>query len=162
MGGAQGGAGRVALQTAPAPGASTVVAPWAFDLTPVRTGLALLVVSSVSAFAADMTAGETAYGKCRPCHAVGEGAVNRVGPQLNGTVGRRIASVAAFKGYGETLKRMGGEGLIWTTDRLEAYLADPKAFASGTRMAFDGIRDETERADLVRFLRRFDPDGVEQ
>lgn len=131
-------------------------------MKPVQTGFALLVVSSVSALAADTAAGEAAYGKCRPCHALGEGAANRVGPQLNGIVGRRVASVAAFKGYGETLKRMGDEGLVWTADRLEAYLADPRAFASGTRMAFDGIKDETELANLIGHLRKFDPAGVER
>lgn len=131
-------------------------------MMPVQTGFALLVASSVSAFAADMTAGDLAYGKCRPCHAVGEGATNRVGPQLNGILGRRIASIAAFKGYGEALKRMGSEGLVWTADRLETYLADPKAFAPGTKMAFDGIKDETERANLIGHLGKFDPAGVER
>lgn len=109
-----------------------------------------------------MTAGEAAFGKCRACHALGEGAVDRVGPQSNGIVGRRVGSVATFKGYGETLKRMGGEGLVWTADRLTAYLGDPKAFAAGTKMMFDGIEDEAELAEPIDHLGRFDPTGVER
>ena len=55
-----------------------------------------LALSSTAAFAQDVTAGEAAFKKCSVCHAVGDGAANKVGPELNGLDGRKAGSVADY------------------------------------------------------------------
>ena len=118
-----------------------------------------LVAAAGSAFAADPAAGEKVFAKCKACHMIGEGAANRVGPQLNGIDGRQMASIAEFKGYGADLKAMGDAGKKWDAAELSKYLADPKAFNPGTKMAFAGVKDATELADVVAFISTFGADG---
>ena len=62
----------------------------------MAAGAALLLAAG-QASAQDAAAGEKLFAKCKACHAVGEGAKNRVGPQLNGVVGRKAGTVDGFK-----------------------------------------------------------------
>lgn len=117
-----------------------------------------LVAATGSAYA-DAAAGEKVYAKCKACHMIGEGAANRVGPQLNGIDGRGMASIADFKGYGADLKAMGEAGKKWDAAELAKYLADPKAYNPGTKMAFAGVKDATELADVVAYISSFGADG---
>ncbi len=117
-----------------------------------------LVAATGSAYA-DAAAGEKVYAKCKACHMIGEGAANRVGPQLNGIDGRGMASIADFKGYGADLKAMGEAGKKWDAATLATYLADPKAFNPGTKMAFAGVKDAAELADVVAYISSFGADG---
>ena len=118
-----------------------------------------LAAAAGSASAADVAAGEKAFAKCKICHAIGEGATNKVGPQLNGIVGRKMASVEGFKGYGADLKKMGEEGKAWDAAVLATYLTDPKAFNPGTKMAFAGVKDATELENVVAYVIQFGADG---
>mgnify|MGYP001627801465 FL=1 len=102
----------------------------------------------------DASEGAEVFRKCRACHTVGPDAVNRTGPHLNGLFGRAAASVDGVR-YSDGLTRMGNDGLIWDFDTLDAYIENPKAFASDTRMNFPGVKDEGERADLLAFLRQY-------
>lgn len=97
--------------------------------------------------AADPGAGEKVFRRCKSCHKVEDGA-RGVGPHLYGIVGRAVASVEGFK-YSDAVKGLGGE---WTVDRLGEWLADPKAYAPGTKMSFSGLRDAEDRAALIAFL----------
>ncbi len=90
--------------------------------------------------------------QCKACHQIGEGAVNRVGPQLNGVFGRRAGSAADFT-YSKSMSRMGADGLTWTLETLDAYIENPKALVSGTRMSYRGMEDPKARAALMAFLR---------
>jgi cytochrome c len=117
-----------------------------------------LVAATGSAYA-DAAAGEKVFAKCKACHMIGEGAANRVGPQLNGIDGRGMASIADFKGYGADLKAMGEAGKKWDAASLAAYIADPKAFNPGTKMAFAGVKDATDLADVVAYISSFAADG---
>lgn len=90
--------------------------------------------------------------QCKACHQIGEGAVNRVGPQLNGVFGRRAGSAADFT-YSKSMARMGADGLNWTLETLDAYIENPKALVSGTRMSYRGMEDPEARAALMAFLR---------
>ncbi|MDK9695939.1 MAG: c-type cytochrome [Siculibacillus sp.] len=118
-----------------------------------------LVAATGTAFAADVAAGEKAFAKCKICHAIGEGATNKVGPQLNGVDGRKMASVEGFKGYGSDLKGMGDAGKVWNAAELAKYVTDPKAFNPGTKMAFAGIKDATELENVVAYVLQFGADG---
>ncbi|WP_135449902.1 c-type cytochrome [Tabrizicola caldifontis] len=92
--------------------------------------------------------------QCKACHQIGEGAKNRVGPQLNRIFGRRAGSVPEFN-YSKSMERMGSDGLTWTLTTLDAYIANPKALVSGTRMNYRGLPDPAERAALLAFLREW-------
>ena len=95
----------------------------------------------------DVAAGEKVFALCRSCHVLDEG-VNRVGPSLYNIVGRASGSVPGFS-YSDANKN---SGVTWTTDVLFEYLADPKGFMPGTKMAFPGIKDAQDRANLVAYL----------
>ncbi|WP_136645895.1 c-type cytochrome [Tabrizicola sp. YIM 78059] len=92
--------------------------------------------------------------QCKACHQIGEGAKNRVGPQLNRIFGRRAGSVPEFN-YSKSMERMGSDGLTWTLTTLDAYIANPKALVSGTRMNYRGLPDPAERSALLAFLREW-------
>jgi cytochrome c len=90
--------------------------------------------------------------QCKACHQIGEGAVNRVGPQLNGLFGRKAGAEDGFN-YSKPMARMGADGLTWTLETLDAYIENPKALVSGTRMNYRGMADAESRAALMAFLR---------
>jgi len=120
----------------------------------------LLLAAAVSTPAAANLIGDADRGatlfqrQCSACHRIGPDAVNRVGPQLNGLFGRRAAAVPDFT-YSKSMARMGSDGLTWTLETLDAYVENPKALVSGTRMAYKGLKDEGQRADLLAFLRDY-------
>ncbi|SHL42714.1 c-type cytochrome [Roseibium suaedae] len=109
----------------------------------------------------DAAKGEKVFKKCAACHAVGEGAKNKVGPELNGIVGRTTASVADYK-YSPAMKEKGDEGHVWTAEELDTYLANPKGMVPKTKMAFAGLKKEDERADVIAYLKTFGADGKAQ
>ncbi|MEP5152207.1 c-type cytochrome [Planktotalea sp.] len=96
--------------------------------------------------------GAAVFKKCKACHQVGEGAKNRVGPQLNGIFGKAAGSDPDAK-YSKGMKRAGADGLIWTSETLDAFIENPKALVSKTRMSFRGISDPADRANLLAYLR---------
>ncbi len=101
----------------------------------------------------DAERGALVWRGCASCHSVGQGAPNRVGPHLNELFGRRAASVEGYR-YSEAMRRAGADGLTWTADTLDAYIAEPRALVTGTRMSFRGVKDPDDRRDLLAFLRR--------
>ncbi|PZQ80440.1 MAG: cytochrome c family protein [Ancylobacter novellus] len=126
---------------------------------------ALLVLGTVAA-AAETPAGDPAKGanvfkKCMACHAVGEGAKNKVGPELNGIIGRKMGSIEGFN-YSDTLKEHNAKGDVWTAEILSQYLENPKAFMPGVKMVFAGLPKESDRADLEAYLGTFNADGTKK
>ncbi|MEL6521856.1 MAG: cytochrome c family protein [Pseudomonadota bacterium] len=114
-----------------------------------------LAVAPVSVNAeGDPSKGERVFRKCQACHAVGEGAENKVGPVLNGIVGRAVGSVEGFQ-YSDALATLSADGKVWTEDELAAFLEKPRDYAKGTKMAFPGLRKEQERADVIAYLTTF-------
>lgn len=102
----------------------------------------------------DAERGAKLFSKCAACHQVGAGAKNRVGPHLNGIFGRKAAAVEGFS-YSKGIKRAASDGLIWDLVRLDAYLENPKALVSGTRMNSRGLKAEQDRHDVLAYLRGF-------
>lgn len=103
---------------------------------------ALLRVASVAA-------GERQFARCAACHASRRGVPDRNGPTLAGVIGAPVAGVSQRFGYTAALQRVGGR---WTPERLDAWLADPQAFAPGTSMGFPGLPDPLDRADVIAYL----------
>ncbi len=107
------------------------------------------------ALAQDAGAGKKVFAKCAPCHSVGPGATNKVGPNLNGLIGRKAGSVEGF-GYSDAMKN---SGITWDDASFKEYIADPKKKVPGNKMLFPGVKDELERDDLYAYVASFGPDG---
>ncbi|MCJ8144209.1 cytochrome c family protein [Ancylobacter sp. A5.8] len=123
---------------------------------------ALLAAGSTAALAdGDATKGANVFKKCMACHAVGEGAKNKVGPELNGIIDRKMGSVEGFK-YSDTLLEHNAKGDVWTADVLSQYLQNPKGFMPGVKMVFAGLPKDQDRADLLAYLAQFDLNGVKK
>ena len=99
---------------------------------------------------ADAAKGETTAAICKACHAFEAGAPSPIGPNLHDVVGRKIASVEGFN-YSPALKAHAGE--VWSYENLNHWITNPQAFASGTTMAFPGLPDAQQKADVIAFLR---------
>lgn len=89
--------------------------------------------------------GKALFPRCRACHEVGEDAGNRVGPHLNGVLGREAASVEGFD-YSPAMREMAADGLTWNADKLADFLIDPRSVVPGTRMVFPGLTPEDAKA----------------
>jgi cytochrome c len=120
--------------------------------------VAAAVLVSAPALAQDVANGEKVFKKCVACHAVGEGAKNKVGPQLNGVVGAVIGHEPSFK-YSAALQAKHDAGETWTEENLAAWLRNPKEFAKGTKMAFAGLKKDEEIADVIAYLKQFPATG---
>jgi S-disulfanyl-L-cysteine oxidoreductase SoxD len=116
--------------------------------------LALLIPVASASAEGDAAAGEKVFKKCAACHAVGEGARNKVGPELNDVVGRTAGTVDGFK-YSKAMVAAGEGGVVWSDDSLNTYLEKPKDFIKGNRMSFAGLKKEDDRADVIAYLKTF-------
>ena len=120
---------------------------------------ALVIIASsaaaTAALAQDAEAGKTSFNKCLACHAIGEGAKNKVGPELNGIDGRKSGTAANYN-YSDANKN---SGITWNEAQFKEYIKDPKAKIPGTKMVFAGIKNEKEVNDLWAYLSQFDKDG---
>ncbi|MCF6302894.1 MAG: c-type cytochrome [Devosiaceae bacterium] len=112
------------------------------------------VFSAPTYAAGDPERGEELYTKCIGCHQVGEGAVNRIGPQLNGIFDRPAGTIEGFR-YSNGMKRASADGLVWTLEKLDAFIEDPRILVSRTRMSFRGMKDGQDRTDLLAYLQQF-------
>jgi cytochrome c len=115
--------------------------------------LAALSTSAAAETLGDVDSGAKIFARdCEQCHMVGEGAKNRIGPTLNTIYGRRAGSIENFQ-YSKSMTRMGADGMDWTLERLDAYIENPRALVSGTRMTYRGLKDPSQRHDLMAYLR---------
>ena len=120
---------------------------------------ALVIIASSaaasSALAQDAAAGKTSFNKCLPCHSIGDGAKNKVCPELNGLDGRKSGTAEGYN-YSDANKN---SGITWNEAEFKEYIRDPKAKIPGTKMIFAGIKNEQEVNDLWAYLKQFDADG---
>jgi len=117
-----------------------------------------MIAPVAGAFAADgdPAAGEALFKqKCAVCHKIGEGAKNKVGPELNGLDGRKSGTVEGYS-YSDANKN---SGITWNEAQFKEYIKDPKAKVPGTKMSFAGIKNEKEINDLWAFVSQYDKDG---
>ncbi len=115
----------------------------------------VVIASSAAALAQDVAAGKTSFNKCLACHAVGDGAKNKVGPELNGLDGRKSGTAPDYS-YSDANKN---SGITWNEAQFKEYIKDPKAKIPGTKMIFAGIKNDQEVNDLWAFLAQYDKDG---
>ncbi|MFV0369921.1 MAG: c-type cytochrome [Hyphomicrobiaceae bacterium] len=104
------------------------------------------------AIAEDLANGAKVFRKCRACHDAGPIARNKVGPVLNGVHGRAAGSFPNFN-YSKAMRVAGEKGLVWDDVTLNGYIEAPTTYLPKNKMAFTGIKDEAERADLIAYLK---------
>jgi len=108
---------------------------------------AAATATKVAAVTGDATKGKKVFRKCKACHVV-DSAKNRVGPSLQGVIGRQIAAMDGFK-YSDAFKN---QDIAWTPENLTEFLTKPKAFIKGTKMAFGGLRKPADIENLIAYL----------
>lgn len=123
----------------------------------IAAGVALLALTTIASAEGDVAKGEKVFKKCAACHAVGPDAKNKVGPLMNGIVGRAVASVEGFK-YSPAMTEFGA-GKVWDEATLSGYLANPKGFVPKNKMAFVGLKKEDELKDVIAYLAQYNADG---
>ncbi len=121
----------------------------------VGCALALVVVAAPVAAEpiGDALAGQKVFAaECAACHQIGPDARNGIGPHLNDIFGRPAGADEGFS-YSRPMRRMAADGLIWTLETLDAYVENPRALVSGTRMNYRGLTDADARRDVLAYLR---------
>src|SRR6185312_5722150 len=118
----------------------------------------LPAVASAQQPAGDAAKGEQIFKTCGICHEIGPTAKVKVGPPLNGIVGRPWAS---WPGYGYSQGGQDGKAKcnVWTGALIEKWLENPRALVPGTKMIFPGLKTADQRANVIAYLSQFDIKG---
>ncbi len=96
----------------------------------------------------DVASGEKIFKKCAACHSINKGGKNNIGPALYNVVGRKIGGVTDYK-YSKALIAYGKE---WSFEELNGFLIKPAKWIKGTKMAYAGLRKESDRASVIKYL----------
>ncbi len=119
------------------------------SLAAVFGAIGLLALLPAGAQAADAAAGEGVFKRvCATCHNPTVEGPRKLGPTLHGLVGRKSGSVEGFR-YS---KANSEAGIVWTAEKLDPYLKNPREVVPGTTMAYAGLRNDDERANLIAYL----------
>ena len=100
---------------------------------------------------ADPAKGADVFKKCGACHTIEQGAPNGIGPNLYATIGEGVAEGKGGYAFSDALKAHGGK---WDFEALNAWLANPRKFATGTKMTFAGLPKEEDRANVIAYLNK--------
>jgi cytochrome c len=112
--------------------------------------LALATITPVAALAqaGDAVKGKVVFARCALCHDVKPGP-KKMGPALNGLFGRTSGTIAGFT-YSPAMQKA---KIRWDAKTLDAFLAKPNAVVPGNRMAFAGVPQAADRANLIAYLK---------
>ena len=112
--------------------------------------VALTVIMTVGTVeAGDSKKGKKVFSKCKACHTIKKGGKNRVGPNLYGVVGSKAAQVKGYR-YSKAMKN---SGITWDEATLDKFLTKPKKLVKKTKMAFGGLKKNSQRANLIAYLK---------
>jgi len=96
----------------------------------------------------DVVTGEKIFKKCAACHSIEKGGANKIGPALYGVVGSKVGHVSDYK-YSKALATYGKQ---WSFEELNGFLTKPASYLKGTKMSYAGLRKETDRASVIKYL----------
>ena len=96
----------------------------------------------------DIAHGEKVFKKCAACHSIVKGGKNAIGPALYNVVGRKVGSIEDYK-YSKALAAYDKK---WTFEELNGFLKKPAKYIKGTKMAYAGLRKESDRASVIKYL----------
>jgi cytochrome c len=109
----------------------------------------LIVTAGANAWAdGDPVKGKRVFNKCKTCHELTT-AKNKIGPTLQGVIGRKAGTVPGFK-YSSAMKE---SGIVWDEKTIQEYIADPKKMVPGNRMVLAPIKKEDQREDVIAFIK---------
>ena len=117
-------------------------------LSTVAALFGAVVFAALPASAQDLANGEKVWKKCKACHTLEEGGKNKIGPNLFGIVGAPAGLVEGFKYSNAFLEA----DLTWDEETLIAWLADPRDVVRGTKMAFPGLKKDSDIADVIAYM----------
>jgi len=112
------------------------------------TAAILVSLAGAAHAAGDAAKGKVTFQRCAICHRAEKDGGNGLGPNLFGVVGRKAGTVENFA-YSSAMKN---SGITWTPEKLTAYIEHPASVVPGNRMAFAGIGNAEQRADVVAYL----------
>ena len=115
----------------------------------------LIAASTVPGVAQDAQKGKTVFNVCLACHAIGPGAQNKIGPELNGLDGRKAGTVSNFD-YSDANK---SSGIVWNEATFKEYIKAPAVKIPDTKMIFPGLKNEQQINDVWAYINQFDADG---
>lgn len=123
--------------------------------TLLRSVIVLAIASIGNAASAapakdDAVLGKRLFLRCTACHTMSSKAPGKVGPHLQGIVGRKAGSVAGF-GYSPAIK---GSSIVWNEAMLDKWLERPQAVVPGTTMSFAGLSKPEDRKALIAYLKK--------
>ena len=106
--------------------------------------------------APDLKRGRLLFIQCRACHEVKAGLPHKVGPNLNGILGRKAGAAAGFK-YSDVLVK---SGVVWSRETLDAWIRQPASLVPGNAMAYPGIANDADRAAVIAWMLANGADGA--
>ena len=124
---------------------------------PLFAGFASMAGLAMAEAGGDAERGAELFGQCSGCHAVGPDAEHGIGPHLNGIFDRPAGAYDDYR-YSNPMQRAAARGLTWDYDTLDTFIENPRILVSGTRMSIAGIEDQTDRDDLLAYLRQYSAD----
>lgn len=121
-----------------------------FEIRALGLAMAFVVGMTGAAMAAgDADKGAKVFKKCKACHTINQGGKNKVGPNLFGLMGREAGTLKGYK----FSKAMKASGVVWDEAALDKFLLKPKKFIKKTKMGFPGLRKESQRADIIAYMK---------
>lgn len=115
---------------------------------------ALLAAVVATPAAAQVVDGKKLFtSRCGVCHwdPGKPGEQVRMGPSLDGVVGRNAGTHPKFTRYSKAMK---AHAKPWTEASLDAFLENPRKVVPGTNMAFPGLKKPEERRAVVAYLKK--------
>lgn len=123
-------------------------------LKPLLASSIIILSLSSATNAQDVEAGKKVFKKCRACHAVGEGAKNKIGPHLNDLFGRTAGTLEKFK-FSKAMKAAGADGTLWNDETISQFVTKPRNYIKKTKMSFSGLKKQKDRDNLLAYLKQF-------
>ena len=122
---------------------------WRLAPAALALGLTVALGAGVAQAEGDAAKGKKVFKKCKTCHSL-EAGKKKVGPSLAGVFGRAAGTSEGYK-YSKAMKE---SGITWDEDSLKTYITKPKKMVPGTKMIFAGIKKESDRENLIAYLKQ--------